>query len=349
VIDLPSGSARPVPSLLRGASAPVVLDHAPQPGALAHLLRHDSDPVARWDAGRRLALDELAAMVTIRAEPGAAWLDALGHSLSDAALDPALRAQLLTLPGEEEIARHLHARGHTPDPDAIHHARRHARTAIAAAQAGALEAILAETAPAGPFSTDAGAAGVRALAGCALAYHSLNDAGALAQTRFHTADNMTDTRAALSALLAVGAGAAELAQFHARWRHDRLVLDGWFSMQASHADPATGVETIRALCAHADFDWTNPNRFRAVFGAFAGNHAAFHRADGAGYGLLAEWLIKLDARNPQSAARMSTAFETWAHYDAGRQEKARAALERIKAHARLSRDMGEMVERLLEG
>ncbi len=347
VLDLPvpQGAGRPVPSLLRGGSAPVVLDHVAKPGALAHLLAHDTDPVARWDAGRRLALLELGRMVREGAPPAPEWLAALAPILPDGQLEPALRAQLLALPGEEEIARHLHDCATTPDPDAIHAARTRARRAIARA----LATDLAHAARAGtprPYRPED--AGLRALSATALAYHSLNDGGEAARAGFASADNMTDSRAALSALLVIGEGQAELAAFHARWHADRLVLDGWFSLQAIHAAPQDGVELVRHLSGHADFDWTNPNRFRALFGAFAGNHAAFHRADGAGYDLLADWLIKLDARNPQGAARMTTAFETWARYDATRQTRARAALERILAHARLSRDMGEMVERLLD-
>jgi aminopeptidase N len=104
----------------------------------------------------------------------------------------------------------------------------------------------------------------------------------------------------------------------------------------------------QGLTRHPDFEWTNPNRFRALFGGLAGNHAGFHQASGAGYDFLADWLIRLDARNPQFAARMSTAFETWRRYDAARQARARAALERIGRHDRLSADMGEMVERMLD-
>jgi len=127
------------------------------------------------------------------------------------------------------------------------------------------------------------------------------------------------------------------------------VIDKWFALQTSHARPDCAATTASDLTRHPDFEWTNPNRFRALFGGLAGNHAGFHHASGAGYDLLADWLIRLDARNPQFAARMSTAFETWRRYDATRQAKARVALERIGSHDRLSRDMGEMVERMLGG
>ena len=124
-------------------------------------------------------------------------------------------------------------------------------------------------------------------------------------------------------------------------------MDKWFGLQVGSSDPAETVEVARGLTEHPLFDWTNPNRFRAVFGALAMHHAGFHRADGAGYDLLADWLIKLDEKNPQTTARMCSAFQTWKRYDADRQALMRAALQRIKARPGLSRDVDEMVTRLL--
>ncbi|MBL3579888.1 aminopeptidase N C-terminal domain-containing protein, partial [Rhodovulum visakhapatnamense] len=161
------------------------------------------------------------------------------------------------------------------------------------------------------------------------------------------ADNMTDEIGALSVLLETGGADEALDRFARRWGHDRLVMDKWFGLQATLAAPERAVAVTRALTEHADFTWKNPNRFRAVIGGFSANAAGFHDASGAGYDLVADWLIRLDAVNPQTAARMSTAFETWARYDEGRREKAQAALERIAAREGLSRDMGEMVGRLL--
>ena len=124
-------------------------------------------------------------------------------------------------------------------------------------------------------------------------------------------------------------------------------MDKWFAAQIAGAQPHEAVGITEALTAHPDFDWKNPNRFRAVLGALTGNHAGFHRADGAGYDLLADWLIRLDAVNPQTTARMCAAFQSWRRYDAGRQARMRAAMERIAAREGLSRDTGEMVGRLL--
>jgi uncharacterized protein YjiS (DUF1127 family) len=151
---------------------------------------------------------------------------------------------------------------------------------------------------------------------------------------------------ALACLLDVGAGQPELAAFAAQWGHDRLVMDKWFGLQVMLAPPAEAAALADRLTRHPDFDWRNPNRFRSVLGALSAHHAGFHHASGAGYRLLTDWLIRLDPVNPQTAARMSTAFETWERYDAGRQALARGELDRILARPDLSADLAEMAGRL---
>ena len=158
---------------------------------------------------------------------------------------------------------------------------------------------------------------------------------------------MTQELAALSALVSIGAGDDELNDFQRRWHEDRLVMDKWFSLQAGLAEPEDASATAKRLAAHDAFDWRNPNRFRALFSSLAGNTAGFHNPDGSAYRLLADWLIKLDAANPQTAARVSTAFDTWKRYDEDRQAMIRTELERMLATDGLSRDMTEMVTRML--
>jgi aminopeptidase N len=176
---------------------------------------------------------------------------------------------------------------------------------------------------------------------------TLNDQGSAAQSLFETADNMTEQAGALTALLSAGIGQEELASFYAQWFHDRLVMDKWFMMQVGAAAPLDAARIAASLTEHADFDMKNPNRFRAVFGALAGNHGGFHAPDGAAYKLLADWLIKLDPLNPQTTARMCGAFETWPRYDADRQEMIKDQLNRILATPQLSGDTTEMVTRIL--
>ena len=338
---------RPVPSLLRGFSAPVILERATSVAERLTLLAHDTDPFNRWEAGRALAKDTLAAMALHGTPPAPEFLDALARVLTDDRLDPAFRALALRLPGQDEMARMLHEAGHTPDPQAIWEASR----ALAGTIAGHMEEALVRIYDAmhvpGAYSPDAASAGRRALRGTALSYLSRRDGGARAQALFAAADNMTETLAALVQLVEEDAGKDALAAFEARWQHDRLVMDKWFSVQVAHARPAEAPTTAERLAAHPAFEMTNPNRFRAVFGTLATNAAGFHHASGAGYALYADRLIALDALNPQTAARMTTAFETWRRYDEGRAALMRQAVERIAAAPGLSRDTSEMVARIL--
>jgi aminopeptidase N len=286
-------------------------------------------------------------MVTDSAAPGPAYLDALARMARDESLDPAFRAYALRLPSEDDMAQTLHAAGRTPDPVAIHAARER----LARAAAEHLRPILTDLHEAmavpGPYTPDPRTAGQRALRLAALAYLTRLDAGARARKQFAEASNMTEELGALGCLLMIGAGEEALASFARRWSHDRLVMDKWFALQIVEATPETLAETAAALTRHPDFDWKTPNRFRAVLGALPANHAGFHHASGAAYRLLADWLIKLDPVNPQTAARLSTAFETWRRYDADRQGLIRAELARIRATPGLSRDLGEMTQRML--
>ena len=340
-------ASRPVASILRGFSAPVVLDRQASPEERAFLLAHDTDPFNRWEAGRALAKDVLTRMTTQGAQPAPDWLDALARVAFDDALDPAFRALALRLPGEDDMAQTLHAAGHVPDSAALHAARRRMAQALAERLAVGLPGLIASLAEPGPFSPDARAAGRRALRGAALSLVSRTDDGRAAEAAFAAADNMTEELGAITCLLDIGRGQAEVAAFGRRWAGDRNVTDKWFAVQVAYAAPDALAEVTATLTAHPAFDWKTPNRFRAVIGALAGNHAGFHHASGSGYGLLSDWLIRLDPVNPQTAARMSTAFEVWQRYDAGRQAMIRAALSRILSTSGLSRDVAEMVARML--
>lgn len=336
---------RPVPSLLRGFSAPVILEHEEGDERRAFRLAHDADPFNRWEAGRALARGALTRMVLEGAAPDGRLLDALDAVAGDEGLDPAFRALCLALPGEDEMAQALHEGGATPDPDAIHAAREALTRALAERLADRLPRLRAEGHVPGPYDPGAGPAGRRALGLAALSLLSRLDGGEAARAQFADATNMTEEQGALAILLRIGRGEAEAERFHARWRGEVLVIDRWFALQVANAAPERAPETAAALAAHADFD-LRPNRFRAVWGSLAGHPAGFHRADGAGYALLADWLIRLDPVNPQATARLLGAFETWRRYDAGRRAHAARALERIAARADLSRDSREMVERI---
>ena len=340
-------AARPVASILRGFSAPVVLERDQSREECAFLLAHDTDAFNRWDASSGLARECLVAMITDDAAPDAAWLDGLERVIRDTSLDPAFRALMLAGPTQSELAQVLFERGVTPDPDVIWHASDRLAQHMADRWQGFLPEILAETRVTEAYKPDAEQSGKRALSASVGALIRRLDGGKAAEEQFKSADNMTLQLSALALLLRAGRGADALAAFHDQWKEDRLVMDKWFGLQISASEPQDTVRIATELTAHADFDWQNPNRFRAVFGSLAMHHAGFHKADGAGYDLLADWLIKLDAKNPQTTARMCSAFQTWRRYDDDRQAKMKQAMERILARPGLSRDTNEMLTRIL--
>ncbi|MBO9397482.1 aminopeptidase N [Shimia sp. R9_2] len=343
----PGHATRPIPSVLRGFSAPVTLTHDIDNDRRAFLLAHDTDAFNRWEAGRDLARDSLLKAILQGDAPSAAYLDGLKALLRDDSLDPAYRALMLGQPSQSELAATLHKMGETPDPAAIHAASEALREAKAQSFADLLPALYAANQVEGPYRPDAGPAGQRSLANAALSLLTRLDGGETAAKQYDAADNMTLQLSALGALLDAGKGEDALSAFYDQWQYDRLVIDKWFSMQIMQTKPENVATTAQALTQHADFDWKNPNRFRAVMGVLAMHHAGFHFEDGAGYTLLADWLIKLDPVNPQTTARMCSAFQTWKRYDETRQGKIRTELERIAGQDGLSRDTTEMVTRIL--
>ncbi|ODT60035.1 MULTISPECIES: aminopeptidase N [Paracoccus] len=338
--------ARPVASVLRGFSAPVMLRRQMDDATRAFLLAHDNDPFARWEAGRELALSALTDLSQGR-DAGTDYITAIGALAADDAADPAFRALCLILPGEEEIATRLASLGVTPDPDAIHAARDDLARRIAVTHQDLLARLFDEMAVTGPYSPDAQAAAGRSLRIAALGLLGRIDGGDRAEVLFGIAGNMTERMAALAVLLRLGRGEAALRILHDEFGDNRLVMDKWFSVQVMAAPPDQAVAVARRLAGRKDFDWKNPNRFRALLGGLAANHAGFHAADGSGYAFTADWLMRMDAANPQIAARMSTAFETWPRYDATRRGHAQAALEQIGTLEGLSRNTREMISRMI--
>jgi aminopeptidase N len=340
-------ASKPVPSILRDFSAPVIIERDVTQAEQAFLLTHDTDPFNRWDAGRSLARAVLLDMIANGGDLDAGYINGLRAALTDSTLDPAMRALLLAMPSEADLAIALAGQGQTPDPDAIHQTRRKAQRQLAEALATDIPAVQGSVRIDAPFAPDADQGGRRALSNSLLSLLTWADKGTAAQAQFDTADNMTQQLSALSILLAHGAGDAAAQAFYDQWHHDRLVLNKWFAVQISAAQPQDAVAVATRLTQHPDFEWKNPNRFRSVIGALTGNQAGFHRADGAGYDFVADWLIKLDPVNPQTTARMVAGFDSMRRWDDARREKMRSALTRIKDTPGLSRDTSEMVTRLL--
>jgi aminopeptidase N len=350
-------STAPVPSLLRGFSAPVRLSIDLKPEELLFLVRADADPFNRWQAAQMLAYRTLIAgsAAAARGEPietDRAFIDALGEVAQNEDLEPAFRAQVLQLPGEADIAREI---GHDVDPDAIFAARRAMRAAIALRVGATLTAVvdrLGRASAYSPYAPDAAGAGKRALLNTALdllVAGGDRDAVDQAVMRCFGADNLTDRLAALSILThaALPERHAELQIFHDRYRDDHLVLDKWLALEATVPAPET-LDRVRALLADPSFAATNPNRIRALVGSFAsGNQTQFNRADGAGYEFLADFVLDLDKRNPQTAARLLISFRSWRALEEGRRLRAGMALRRIADADRLSPDVSDIVTRTL--
>ncbi len=342
-------ASKPIPSILRDFSAPVILGREIGNDERAFLLTHDTDPFNKWEAGQALRRDALSRMITQGAAPDSAFLDAAARVTRDDSLDPAFRALVLQPIPQDDLAQSLADAGHTPDPQAIFEATETMAQALAETLADSLPRLRETVRIDAPYQPDAEQAGKRALGQRLLAMLTRMDGGKAARAQFEASGNMTQSLGALSCLLVQELGTAENEIFYKRWEHDRLVMDKWFALQVSTSAPAEAAARAEALTRHSLFDMKNPNRFRAVFGALAGHHAGFHHASGKGYTLLADWLIKLDALNPQTTARMCTAFQTWKRYDTTRQALIRGQLERIAAKPDLSRDTMEMTTRILEG
>ncbi|HWA00181.1 MAG TPA: aminopeptidase N [Caulobacterales bacterium] len=333
----------PIPSVLRGFSAPVVLDDGLSVADRLGQMAHDPDPFTRWEAGQAIARASLLGRNANA--PNAGLIAALGRELDRAQQDPALAALALRLPDLNEL---ILADPH-PDPDRLYAARESLRRAIAEALRGRL-LPLARAKSETPFSPGAEAAGRRALKSAALdLLAALGDAEAdTLWSAFENAASMTESIAALDALGASGAPAFEAAleRFYTRWRDNPLVIDKWFASQAA-APRADAIARVERLRAHGDFEMRNPNRVRALAAAFAmRNPRAFHAADGAGYRFLAGLARDVDALNPALAARLLTPFETWRRFDSHRQGHAKAELEALAA-SQLSKNAREMVERTL--
>ena len=344
----------PVISINRGFSAPIKLITDLAARDLAFLAAHDADPFNRWQAlqtiSTRLLIDNVAALRSGRPTRGDDQLMlALAAILGDTALEPAFVALALVPPGEGDIAREI---GRDIDPDAIFRARAELRAAIGEQLGPALTTLYDRMALSGDYSPDAQSAGRRALRNVAIDLLAATAKPAVIARvcrQYETANNMTDRMAALVTLSLHEVPEREyaLADFYARYASDALVVDKWFSLQATIPQPNT-LENVRRLTAHPAFSPANPNRVRALIGSFAqGNTTQFNRADGLGYDFVADTVLALDQKNPQISARLATAFRSWRMLEAGRQMKAEAALTRIKGTPGLSRDLSDIVERAL--
>ncbi len=370
-----SVAAAPVPSLLRGFSAPVVLHYDFSDADLLNLLAHDSAPFNQWEAGQRLGMrialnaintlnttDSIAINTVESGSTGqfgtqstllpAQYVQAMRDVLRHPTLDAAFKDLVLTLPSEGYIAEQLPE----VDPQRVHAVRETMVRELAMALQADWEQAWEQNRDTGAYVPDHASAGRRALAGRALsmlclAASATNDevCAGKAYQRFKDAGNMTDRMSALSALVYAESPLAEqaLARFHAMFKNDDLVLDKWFALQGSASDRGGNVlPAVQQLMKHADFHIKNPNRARSLIFSYCNNAGAFHRADGAGYAYWADRVIEIDAFNPQVAARLARVMDRWKKLAEPYRAKAHEAIARV-AKANLSNDVREVISRAL--
>ncbi|MBG8559869.1 aminopeptidase N [Pseudomonas qingdaonensis] len=350
-------AARPLPSLLRGFSAPVKLSFPYDRDQLMFLMQHDSDGFNRWEAGQQLSVQVLQELIAQHQRGEALVLDqrlvtALGSVLANEALDQAMVAEMLSLPSEA----YLTEISEVADVDAIHAARDFARQQLAEqlfdglwARYQANRAVSRETA----YVAEAEHFARRSLQNIALSYLMLTGRAQVLEAtleQFEACDNMTERLTALAVLVNSPfqeERARALQSFAEHFKDNPLVMDQWFSVQAGSPLPG-GLARVRALMEHPAFTLKNPNKVRALIGAFAGqNLVNFHAADGSGYRFLADLVIELNGFNPQIASRQLAPLTRWRKYDAARQALMKAELERIRGSGGLSSDVFEVVSKSL--
>lgn len=351
--------SEPVPSLLRGFSAPVRLQYNYSREELQFLMVNDSDGFNRWNASQLLVIDlfdELQAQLlggetlTLPESLVEAYTRVLDSTLSDSSLDKAMVAQLLSLP----IVGFLIERSEVADVESIHGVREFLLDGLARRLYPKFLEVYHQNCSDAEYSADAVSVARRALKNLALSYLIRSEQGEalqLAQRQFESATNMTDQLAGLRSLVNSSAEAAvplkraALDSFYAQWSHEPLVVDQWFIVQAVCQLPGA-LDQVKSLLSHSDFDIRNPNKVRSLIGAFcAQNHIGFHDAGGAGYEFLADQVLILDKLNPQIASRLLTPLTRWRKFDAKRQALMQAQLQRIKAEGELSKDLFEVVEK----
>ncbi|HZV21458.1 MAG TPA: aminopeptidase N, partial [Hyphomicrobiales bacterium] len=345
---------RPVPSVLRAFSAPVKLNMRLRDADMITLIRSDSDLFNRWQTAQSFALDRLVEMAKAIAcgesiKPNMRFIRALGATADDDRLEPAYRAAFLALPSESDVAQAI---AKDADPEAIHAARDGLRVAMGRSLRRILEGIFERSAPAEPYSPDAESTGRRALRRAAL---SLLVAGnsrfsiAKVKEQARYAKTMTEQIGGLIILSDLGGEAYReaLQRFYERWKSEPLVMNKWFSIQAT-SPAADTLARVEELTRHALFSMENPNRVRALYGSFAhGNQLRFNDASGKGYELVANAVIALDSFNPQIASRLLSAFESWRIFEPKRRMLAEAALKKVLAKKALSTDAFEIGSKIL--
>ncbi len=337
---------RPILSINRGFSAPVVIESDRSAADLAFLSAHDDDPFARYEAMQQLMVDTMVSAVSAGTADHGPVIEAVRQTVTNPDLDAAFIGEAVLLPSEGFIGDQMLV----VDPQAIHAAREALRRDLGQ-QLEQIWRDAYERSHANRFEHSPSAKGARRLRSIALGFLNASgaaDAPLIAKRQFDEADNMTDRQAALGILSNSNAPEREDAfqAFYDRYRTNGLVLDKWFSAQAFSIRPDT-LDRVEALVGHPDFTFSNPNRLRSLVGAFSANQLAFNDPTGRGYRFLADIVIKVDTLNPQTAAKLVPPLGRWRRFAEDRAALMRAELERIVATPGLSKDVFEQVSKSL--
>ncbi len=344
-------SCEPLPSLLRHFSAPVILQYPFASEQLVHLWLHDSDAFNRWESGQRYLSDlilNLAKMPDQFSPLPEELINAYRTLLTTDFDDLQLQARLLSLPSEHYIIQQMTV----ADVDAVHAARDFVKNSLAIALHDEWMAIYKKHHDSANYKYSAEAIGKRAIKNCCLdfAVVRMEDIDCqLAFDQFKSSKNMTDTMGALNSLNHTACALREeaLEDFYKNWKHDPLVVDKWFTLQALYGLSGT-FDRVKELLNHPDFDRGNPNRVRSLVGAFCQNLIYFHAKDGSGYQFLADQVLIADEKNAQLASRLVEPLVRWQKFDESRQLLMKKQLERILATKDLSKDVYELAARSLD-
>ncbi len=346
---------KPLPSLLRSFSAPVNIEYAYTDDELMFLLANDNDAFNRWEAGQRLATRVINRLILSLQEKrdlilSTEFIETYAGVLNNTDLDGSLISQALSLPNEIYLAE-LQS---MVDPTAIHAAREFVCNTLSEKLETKFSEVFHDLDTQAEYQFNAAEIARRSLKNLCLSYLMRRDDPDIRQLAFkqyHRQDNMTDVIAALSGFVKHRCDETRevLDDFYKQWKHDHLVVNKWFALQARSSHDGA-LDDVKQLMQHAAFDLTNPNNVRAVIGGFCfGNPVNFHRQDGAGYAFLTHYILQLNNINPQIAARLVSAFSQWRRFDEARKDKMKTQLETILGSDNLPKDVFEIVSKSLNG
>jgi len=342
--------SKPIPSVLRSFSAPITLSQDISQQDMITLATHDTDSFSRWESLRILSLNSIDDFINKKIPISEELISSLVKQLCDTKLAPSFRALIASAPTQESIFNHLASKSQIVEPTIVYKALNQFNRALAKESEYFLMELFEKLCTDADYIPNAHQSGQRALKLRVLDLLVYSDKEAtIAKELFKSATNMTDEMGTLIVLLRHDKINEEIDDFYSRWSGNNLVIDKWFSVQATHTIPQKSIQMVKLLSEHTAFKWKNPNRFRSLIGSFSsGNQVPFNDKSGKGYVIVTDWLIKLDTVKPQTAARMSAVFDNWRIFDTKRQNIIKKNLERLINRINVSKNTYEIVNSILK-